>query len=356
VVKNKKVLYRTKALLLVVLAILIGACNRQDSRTSGSRLIQTQNQTADSSFEKDPLSEPISQVVRDMLEDRNGNTWFGTQNGAFLLVNDSLVQLDQIKSESGQEVTIHDMAEGVDGKIWFAHTDGLSSYDGQKVRNYYESDGLIHHDVWSVEVDRKGIVWVGTYGGVCKFKGQTFTEFELPEGIRDITRGVSSKKMVHHIMEDHKGNIWFCTNAGLFRLNGDSLHHSFIELGLQTKFVNRIIESEKGGYWISTKEGLYYLDENKLKNISESIPELGKGIGAIAEDKKGHVYFVLNQHELNIYDGEKIKAFDKPEKNQGPVVYQIYKDKDDRLWLLGFGGAYRLEDGQFVEVTKSGPW
>ena len=157
-------------------------------------------------------------------------------------------------------------------------------------------------------------------------------------------------------MEDRKGNLWFCTNAGLFRLNGDSLHYSSAELGLQSNVVNRIIESEKGGYWFSAKEGLYHLNGNKLKNITESILDLGKGIGAVGEDYKGQIYFVLNQHELYVYDGEKIKALDKPEKNPGPVVYQIYKDKDDRLWFLGFGGAYRLEDGKFVKVTKRGPW
>ncbi len=55
-------------------------------------------------------------------------------------------------------------------------------------------------------------------------------------------------------------------------------------------------------------------------------------------------------------DGKEIIEFEKTEDNKGLVVYQIYRDQNDRLWFLGFGGAYRFENGKFLNITKNGPW
>ena len=76
-------------------------------------------------------------------QDKYGYLWFGTQNGAFKLTGDSIIHIDSIKSTSGKGVTIKDIAEAKDGKIWFGHEGGISSIDGTLVTNYYKSDGLI---------------------------------------------------------------------------------------------------------------------------------------------------------------------------------------------------------------------
>jgi ligand-binding sensor domain-containing protein len=357
---NKKIIsfFGVKSLIITSLSVLVFSGTGQENRnkTEGELLHVHADATQSSFFENNPPNEQICEVVRMMFQDSKGNIWFGAQGGAFRLSNNTLSKIDSIKSETGGRVTIHDITEGKDGKIWFGHTDGLSSYDGEIVKNYYESDGLLNNDVWNIESDTNGNIWIGTIEGLCKFNGDVFTTFELPEGIRDTTLGVSSTKMVHCIMEDSKGIIWFCTNAGLFRLKDNILHNASEEYGIRTNFINEIIESENGGYWISTKEALYKLVGNRLENITEQVTEVGKGIGSMSEDKNGKLYFVFNQHYLHIYDGKEIIEFEKTEDNKGPVVYQIYRDQNDRLWFLGFGGAYRLENGKFLNITKNGPW
>jgi len=347
-------LFRIKFLNGFLSCIILSSCIGQEDKTNSSLISQktTQNATSEGLLPEDQ----ISQVVRMMFQDSKGTIWFGTQNGAFKLTDNVLLRIDNIKSESGNGVTIHDITEGKDGKMWFAHTDGLSSLDGNKVTNYYESDGLINNDVWNVTTDSKGDIWVGTYGGVCKFDGHTFTDFDLPMGIPDTTLGVSSPEMVHDVMEDSKGNIWFCTNAGLFQYQNNTLTNFSEKFGIKTNFINGIMESKKGGYWISTKVALYKLEGDKIHNITGQIPEIGKGIGSMAEDVHGKLWFVINQHYLYTYDGKELVEFNKPEEKQGPVVFQIYRDQDHRLWFVGYGGAFRLENGEFINITKNGPW
>ncbi|KKM21350.1 hypothetical protein LCGC14_1636270, partial [marine sediment metagenome] len=298
----------------------------------------------------------ISQVVRTIFQDSKGNLWFGTQNGAFKLDGNSLIHMDSIKSDSGIGVTIKDIAEDKDGKIWFGHESGISSFDDGLVTNYYESDGLINHDVWTIEADKNGKIWIGTADGVCVFNGQEFTKFTLPEGKIDATLGISSTKMVHSIFEDSKGTLWFSSNAGLFSYAKNSLLNVSEKVGIQTNFVNEIFEDRNGELWVSTKDGLYNLKDNKAKNITEGKIEKGKGIGSIAEDKNGNLWFVSNQHSLFQYNRERIIEYKKTEDNKGPVIFQIFKDQANRLWFVGFGGAFRLENGKFINVSKRGPW
>ena len=222
--------------------------------------------------------------------------------------------------------------------------------------NYYESDGLISNDVWSIATDKNGRIWIGTIDGVCVFNGLDFTKFVLPEGKVDSTLGISSKTMVHSIFEDSKGILWFSSNAGLFSYANNSLINVSKKAGIETNFVNEIFEDKNGKLWVSTKNGLYNLRDNKGTNITKGKIETGKGIGSIAEDKNGNLWFVSNQHYLYTYDGNELIEFQKTDDNKGPVVFQIFKDQSNRLWFVGFGGAFRLENGNFINVTQNGPW
>ena len=354
---------KIKLFTVITLFLILNSCNGQRDKSDLQRIISVkkteEGKTGVKNNEYDffsDFSNQISQVVRTIFQDSKGNLWFGTQNGAFKLYGDSLFHIDGIISESGKGVTIKEITESNDGKIWLGHTDGVSSIDGDLVTNYYESDGLISNDVWSIAADKNGKIWIGTIDGVCFYNDQEFTKFILPEGKIDSTLGISSKKMVHSIFEDSKGTLWFSSNAGLFSYANNSLTNVSKKSGIKTNFVNEIFEDRNGELWVSTKIGLYNLEENKSKNITEGKIETGKGIGSIAEDKDGNLWFVSNQHFLFTYNKEKLIEYKKTESNKGPVVFQIYRDQDNRLWFVGFGGAFRLENGKFINVTKNGPW
>ena len=351
---------KIKFLKLIALMLILNSCTGQKHKNELPQKIPLNKiEETKSNTEYSLLSisnNQISQVVRTIFQDSRGYLWFGTQNGAFKLEGDSLLHIDNVTSEQGTEVTVKDITESKDGKIWLGHTDGISSVDGNTVTNYYESDGLISNDVWSIATDTNGNIWIGTIEGVCIFNGQEFTEFVLPEGIIDSSLGISSTKMVHNLFQDSKGTLWFSTNAGLFSYADNKLTNVSKKAGIQTNFINEVFEDVQGELWVSTKIGLYNLKDNQAKNITKEKIEIGKGIGSIGEDKYGNLWFVSNQHFLFTYNKEKLSEYKKTENNKGPIVFQIFKDQEQRLWFVGFGGAFRLEDGKFINVTKNGPW
>ena len=348
--KQKTQFYKIKLLAGIALFIIMTSCNGQGN--NGDK----QNTTIENEKIQFPnFKNQISDVVRTIFQDSKGNIWFGTQNGAYKFTGDSLIHIDSIKSESGKGVTIKDIAEDKDGKIWFGHTDGISSIDGTVVTNYYESDGLISNDVWCIETDVNGNVWIGTIEGTCIFDGKGFTIFELPEGKKDTTVGVSSTKMIHSILEDSKGTIWLTTNAGLFSYTNKKLKHISDEVGVPTNFINKIVEDKKGGFWVSTSIGLFHLKENILTNISEKHFEEPKGTGSIIVDYKGDVWFNCGRSIYRL-SGEKLTEYRIQEGNYGPLTFQIYEDQQKRLWFVGYGGAFRFENDKFINIIRNGPW
>ncbi|MBK8643643.1 MAG: hypothetical protein IPN15_15975 [Saprospiraceae bacterium] len=78
-------------------------------------------------------------------------------------------------------------------------------------------------------------------------------------------------------------------------------------MGIKTNLVSIGFEDKSEVLWITSKEGLYTLSNGVAKKITNSNIELGKGIGSVAEDKDGKIWFVVNQHYLYTYDGKKLQ-------------------------------------------------
>lgn len=358
-------------LLVIALCVLTASCNgqgrkkkRQDASNETKTTYQDSNLGNDRSSNQ-PTQPPIqfsnfdnkiSDVVRTVFQDSKENIWFGTQSGAFRYDGKSFIHIDSIKGESGRGVTIKDISEDQEGRIWFGHTDGISVVDGESITNYYERDGLLSNDVWCITADKNNQIWIGTIEGVCRFDGKIFTPFEIPEGILDTTRGVSSTKMIHDILEDSQGRIWFSTNGGVYVKDKEVLSHISEKDGLKTCFVNQVIEDKNGSFWISTAKGLFHYADKTLTNVTADIIENVKGAGSIMQDADGNIWFNANLRDVYAFNGDHFTTYRISDGDRGPAPFQIYEDKQKRLWFVGFGGAYRYENDRFIHVTRSGPW
>ncbi len=348
-------------LILISLCINLIPCNAQENKGK----INQKGHSSDSELSKrkatpEPVIYPdfknqIGETVRVMFQDSRDTYWFGTHSGTFKLVNDSLIRIRDIKSKTGGGVIVRAIKEDGNGKIWFGHTDGISYLDGDTIINLYESDGLISNDVWHLTPDSKGNIWVGTIKGVSKYDGKNFTHFELPEGEIDTTLGLSSKTMIHNIMEDSKGRIWFSTNAGIFIKDTNSLKSISSKDGLKTNFVGKVIETQKGEFMICASKGLYLYKDSSLTDVSSDLFEEPKGTSNIIETLNRDMWFNCGRSIYHISNNKRtVHRISKG--NYGPLAYQIYKDRRERVWFVGWGGAFRYEKGSLVNITKDGPW
>jgi sensor histidine kinase YesM/ligand-binding sensor domain-containing protein len=78
-----------------------------------------------------------------------------------------------------------------------------------------ENDGLPDNEIYYLYQDRKGIIWISTNSGLCRYNGQSFQHFSHPQLKAKSTGG---------IQEDSFGRIWGNNFAGqLFYVSNDSL-------------------------------------------------------------------------------------------------------------------------------------
>jgi ligand-binding sensor domain-containing protein len=87
---------------------------------------------------------------------------------------------------------------------------GLSRFDGKKWKNYTVRDGLAGNYIHVVAMDPKGILWVGTDGGVSKFDGKTWKTYTTRDGLLN--------NNVFSVAFDREGHKWFGTWTGLSKL------------------------------------------------------------------------------------------------------------------------------------------
>ncbi|MSS73726.1 MAG: hypothetical protein EXS64_19895 [Candidatus Latescibacteria bacterium] len=103
--------------------------------------------------------------VRSILQDREGNLWFGTWGG------------------------------------------GVSRFDGKTFTAFTTKDGLASNLVYSILQDREGNIWFGTWGeGVSRFDGKDWKTFTMKDGL--------ASNLVYSILQDREGNIWFSGRGG----------------------------------------------------------------------------------------------------------------------------------------------
>ena len=162
-----------------------------------------------------PSPNAISAFVRRIFQDKSGNLWFGTNGDGVIRYDGDSLEYFSINEGFGG-VAVRGIVEDKEGNVWFGTSGGVTKYDGESFTNFTEKDGLINNDVWSIVIDSKGIIWIGTLQGVSRFNGEVFTPFAIPEAEPDYTRGVTSARIVHCIMEDSKGKMWFATNGGAY--------------------------------------------------------------------------------------------------------------------------------------------
>jgi signal transduction histidine kinase/ligand-binding sensor domain-containing protein len=140
------------------------------------------------------------------------------------------------------------------GYLWFCTREGLSLFDGRRFTNYTAADGPGQAYVTDLLETTSGEYWVATLGGLYRFR---FQRTLLSVGTRprfEIVRlgEKEDANSVQVLYEDHLGNIWCATGAGLFRLRpGDSKpeHVDLTPEGQQS--IAGIVEDGRGRLWIA---------------------------------------------------------------------------------------------------------
>ena len=167
-------------------------------------------------------------------------------------------------------------------------------------------NSLTSSSISCIYEDSKGVLWVGTNGG--GLNKILRDQFNNPEKfIRIVNEKNNSKSLssnyVFSIHEDKKGNIWVGTFGGglnkISKIEKDNLFPEIVryskEDGLSTNEIYGILEDNEDHLWISTNNGISVFnmkDETfESLNLSDGIQSENFRKYAYFKDSKGLMYF-----------------------------------------------------------------
>jgi ligand-binding sensor domain-containing protein len=231
----------------------------QDTRT-GSVKKYTHNP-------RDPSSISDNSVYN-ILEDRQGILWIGSENG--------LNRFDRQKGTFShyllnlkedvilKPASISSIAEEGEDSLWIGskgsglflmnkHTGGLTRY----LSNPNDPNSLSSNNVFKIYIDKAGDLWAGTgHGGLNRFRRKTgkFEHF-------------LDRTMVFDLLQDSDGILWAGTSDGLFRCNAVLDSFSLFvtptgEFGANI-IVSGILEDNDKNLWLNTSTGIWRINRQR---------------------------------------------------------------------------------------------
>jgi signal transduction histidine kinase/ligand-binding sensor domain-containing protein len=157
--------------------------------------------------------------------------------------------------------SVRQIVQDKQGFLWFGTQDGLKRYDGYQFREYrYQQgslNGLSGTSVAALFADRAGHVWVASDWHLDRYDPTTerFTSYSPADA--------TDKKFpggINGINQDNDGIIWLATTKGIYRLDPATGNLTHYVLGLSSPFTTSTFEEKNGTFWIVTKEGLDVFD------------------------------------------------------------------------------------------------
>src|SRR5688500_8233716 len=252
--------------------------------------------------------------------------------------------------------------------IWlliFAAVKTLSAQPGKIQKPVFKfqhvNRELSNNQVFCVFQDRSGFFWIGTLGGLHRFKGEDYDLFVTSKDSSSI-----HDSRVEKLFQDKNGNLWIGTHNGLSRYNPDK--NNFVRYETENKFVdptdpntNRIrdiVEDGDGKLWVaSLRTGLSWYNEQTKSFVPFFSESVGNTLGttnitALCPDKAG-ILWIGTLHDglkkLNTKTNEVIHFRHDPKDPSsiaGNYIASIVVDRSGTVWVgTNYWGVDRLGDG-----------
>jgi len=301
----------------------------------------------------DPSSLPGGNVTH-ILEDPWQRLWVSTFNGLarFEPISNNFKTFTPSPEQGNptQNRQIRKMvADGTKG-LWLASRLGLQFFDFKtETFTFYQhdplqADSLAKNNVDTIAIDKQGGIWAATWpAGVDYLKAGSdkFIHYQINSADNS-----PLAKNVRALLVDSQQRVWFGTEGGVFIWHSEQgwkQHFKAYTPEIEKSFrVIKLSEDHSGNIWATTTAGLLHWNEslNQFDTVEQNI-------GSTRKLNRKDVYTILldRSHSLWISGPTGIKRADlslkgfaqiKPQSSRGSETYSIYtmiSADSNNLWL-----------------------
>jgi ligand-binding sensor domain-containing protein/signal transduction histidine kinase len=227
-------------------------------------------------------------------------------------------------------------------------------------------DGLSQTHVYAVIQDKKGFMWFGTQDGLNRYDGNKFTVFR-----HESHKAKSLASSYHHALcEDSEGNIW-AGGIGLSRFNPDTYEVENVNSASDdlNSFANNsimtMIFDKSGQLWVGSSKGLacyqpqkktlewFYTDSINTTTIHSNT------IQNLYIDTEGVLWIGTNlglsRYDLGTRKFKRYTLLPQKSRSISEDIAHIYQDKSGTIWVSTNNlGLFRLQSDKqtFVQYQN----
>ena len=289
-------------------------------------------------------NEMNSNNINDIYIDEEKRIWIANYPEGITIIDNRYKNYNWIKHSIGNRQSlvndqVHSVIEDSDGDLWFGTSNGISLYQS-KTGQWHSFLSSFDHQlkdknhifITLCEVS-PGIIWAGGYtSGVYKINKRTlsveyFSPYLLnPDNIRP-------DKYIRDIVKDSKGYIW---SGGFYNLKCFDLSLNSVRLYPGINSITAITEKDDGHMWIGTSTGLYLLDRESGRFQYIALQEEATYINTLYQAEDLSLYIGTNGSGVVVYNA-KDSTFKHYHKDNCALIsnniYTILPESDGHILM-----------------------
>ncbi|MCW3078465.1 MAG: signal transduction histidine kinase, LytS [Bacteroidetes bacterium] len=185
--------------------------------------------------------------------------------------------------------------------------------------------------------DTQGYLWAGGFGGLTRFDGKTFLNYNPKNGLIDHN--------VTAISEDVNHNIFVGTNKGLSIISQNKIYNYRTSTGPGSFNIYCFCRSEGDGMYIGTAKGLYLFNKNKISAVQAL-----KNYKINCIYNADSVFYIGTDQGLILYSKNKFELLDKSDGLPSNQINCLAKKNN--LMVIGTGKGLTFYNGKTKKATN----
>lgn len=231
-----------------------------------------------------------------------------------------------------------------DGYLWLATLGGVSRWDGLHFRNFQIQDGLAMPQVNAILQGRDGRMYLATNGGgVCVFDGARLDTLTDRQGLAD--------NRVYAIFENDEG-LFFGTQKGVSIYKDGHFRTWTTADGLAHNRVNHVFEDREGTLYLATLAGISRRTPNGWVTIREGLRDLR--ITRITQAPGGERYAATWGGGVVVLRDTVAVPLHLSDDIDRMIVLDVAVARDGTLWVATYGGGLvMMQQGRVQTLNTS---
>ena len=270
-------------------------------------------------------------IVQSIVQDSEGYLWVATTGGLTRFDGGRFLPYRPGSNHRPSVNSVFCLTSAPDGSVWA----GLEGGGLLRIRNGQAeaiglNEGLASTFVRSVAVDRNGLVWIGTDGGLFVFDGHQVRRSPLS--------GNGLHAAVHSIREDREGALWV-GGADLYSIANGRRQDYTLPGKYSENRVKVVLQTSDGVRWIGTVSGLL----RQSGATFERVPQIHATVRSLWQSSDKVLWIGTIGQGLWMYKDSRLVRVDTDGLLPTTTVLSIFEDRSHNLWIGTQDGLVRLE-------------